>query len=343
MAPKPLIVVGASAGGVKPLQTLVAALPEDLKAAVLIVLHLGADTRSYLPQILQRKTGLPVAAANDNEQIRPSRIYVARPDEHLVVEGDRLRNTRGPKENRVRPAIDALFRSAAYTHSEQVIGVILSGTQDDGTAGLWSVKDRGGIAMVQDPADAEFDSMPRSAMEYVKVDHVASASQLGPLIVKATQMEKRDEPGPKSKEMEIETRIATESRALQLGIMELGPMTPYTCPECHGVLVQLKEGGIPRFRCHTGHAYSLNSLLAEVTHYVEDALWNGMRAIEESMILLGHLARHIRADTTKDPKIADLLEQQAKDAEKRVDAVRKALMTHESPSEDNVVELSEKR
>ena len=333
------IVIGASAGGVPALETLVGSLPADLGAAVFIVMHLQPDALSRLPQILQRRCRLQVTHAKEGERIERGRVYVASPDQHLLLEGDHLRLTRGPRENRSRPAVDTLFRSAAYSHGDRVIGVILSGALDDGTAGLWSVKERGGTTVVQDPDEAEYDSMPRSAIQHVQVDHVVALKEMGPLLVKLTTTPVEKHEAAMSKELEIETKIALEGRALELGVLGLGPVTPYTCPECHGVLVALKEGGVPRFRCHTGHAYSINTLLAEVTGYVEEALWGGIRAIEESMLLLRALARHIRDDKAKDPGLADLLDEKAKDAQRRADLVRQALSTHQTLSEDNVSTL----
>jgi two-component system, chemotaxis family, protein-glutamate methylesterase/glutaminase len=339
MGEKNVIVIGASAGGVPALEVVLAALPGDLDAAVFIALHLRPGIRSQLPEVLQRRSALLVAQAEQGEPIHHGRVYVARPDHHLIVEEDSVRNTRGPRENRARPSIDALFRSAAFAHGSRAIGVILSGALDDGTAGLWAIKDRGGRAVVQDPDDAEHDSMPRHALQYVTVDQIAPAQEIGAILVNLTRTFPTATTGVASKELELEARVALEGRALQLGLMELGTVTPYTCPECHGVLVALASGGIPRFRCHTGHAYSINSLLAEVSQGVEESLWDGIRGIEVSMLLLRQLAGQVRAAAPGNANLSAALEQLAGDAQRRADQVHEALRTHRSFTEDSAREL----
>jgi two-component system chemotaxis response regulator CheB len=256
-----------------------------------------------------------------------------------VLEGTKIRLPRGPRENRHRPAIDALFRSAAYAYAGRVVGVLLTGELDDGTAGLWTIKHRGGTAIVQDPEDAYAPAMPRNALQYVKADRVLPLGEIAAEIGRVT----REPANPTTaefdtKELEIETRIAMEGRALQAGVMDLGPTTPYTCPECHGVLVQLKTGGVPRFRCHTGHAFSVNELLAEVTEYVEDSLWNAIRAIEESVMLLTHLGKHV-TETEPGLQAARLFERKAIDTQRRADLVRQATMEHQTLSKENIAEV----
>jgi two-component system chemotaxis response regulator CheB len=328
-----VIVVGASAGGVEALQQLVSRLPHELDATLLVVMHLGSESRSVLADILQRQTERLVTAPNDGEPMRRGHIYVARPDHHLLVEPGRIRVTRGPRENRTRPAVDALFRSAAYAYGNRVIGVVLSGTLDDGTAGLWSIKERGGLAVVQDPEEASHPGMPQSALEHVEIDHVSRLREMAPLLLRLSSQPVARKKLPVSQELRVETAIARESRALQLGVMELGPVTPYTCPECHGVLVQLK-GGITRFRCHTGHAFTISNLLAQVTQGVEDMLWGSIRAMEESVLLLEQMARQARE--RKDPRTARLLEKKAKEAQQRADHVRQATLEHQVISSESV-------
>jgi two-component system chemotaxis response regulator CheB len=335
---KDVIVIGASAGGVGALKELVAGLPSDLGAAVFVVMHVGASDPSYLHEILQRQTKLPVGQAEDHEPIRAGRIRVARPDYHLVLEREAAHLARGPKENRCRPAIDALFRSAAHAFGPRVVGVILTGTLDDGTAGLWWIKERGGTAIVQDPKEAEFPAMPRNAISQVATDHIVPIGKMPPLLAKLAFEASGAAPGSMPKELEVQTQIAREGRALQAGIMELGPITPYTCPQCHGVLVQVKEGGVPHFRCHTGHGYSINTLLAEVTEYVEDSLWNSIRAIEEGAMLLQHLGRHSR-DQVGDLAAARLFDEKAVDTLKHADVLRKVAHQHQTLSRDNLTEV----
>jgi two-component system, chemotaxis family, protein-glutamate methylesterase/glutaminase len=333
-----VIVIGGSAGALEALKTIVSELPPDIDASIFVVLHSSPTAPSRLAEILQGRTTLPVRQAEDGDRIERRTVVVARPDYHLLLERDNIRTARGPRENRHRPAIDALFRSAAYSHGGRVIATLLSGALDDGTAGLWAVRDRDGIAIVQDPEEAQFPSMPQSALRYAGADHVVRIAQMGSLFERLTLQAIEATDKPVSRELEVEIQISKEGRALQAGVMNLGEITPYTCPECHGVLVALKQGGVPRFRCHTGHAYSLNNLLAEVTELVEAALWGALRSIEESSMLLEHLTAHFRSSET-DPKLAGLFEAKARDTLRLADMVRKSVLEHQTLSVDNVQDV----
>jgi two-component system chemotaxis response regulator CheB len=330
-----IIVVGASAGGLATFETLVSQLPSNFPAAIFIVWHISPDYPSLLPQILARVASLPVAHAVDKEPIKTGRIYVAPPAHHLLVELGVVRLSRGPKENRFRPAVDVLFRSAARSYGRRVIGVVLSGSLDDGAAGLYAVKERGGIAVVQDPSDALHSSMPKAAMKAVTVDYCVPIIEMGALLAHLVNKAiLQQEENSVSEKMDIEVGVAQQDNALELGIMKLGNLSPFTCPECHGVLLQLKEGNLIRFRCHTGHAYSLNALLAEVTQSIEESLWDGIRTIEASEILMTHTAKHLR--DMNEHEAADLLLQKAEDAKRRANLVRQAVMSNEILSQDNL-------
>ncbi len=330
-----IIVIGTSAGGMAALKQLVAQLPSNFAAALFIVWHVSPEVRSVLPQILANACPLSVAHATDREEIKPGRIYVAPPDHHLLVEPGHVRVSRGPKENRFRPSVDVLFRSADRAYGPQVIGVVLTGALDDGAAGLYAVKERGGKAVVQDPFEALYSSMPIQAMKAVAVDHCVSITEMGSLLVRLiNEVAEEEEATPMSEQMDIEVRIAREDNAFEGGVMKLGAFSPYTCPECHGVLLQLKEGNRIRFRCHTGHAFSLNSLLVEVTKYVEDTLWSTLRAVEESQMLMSHMAEHLQQENDADT--AELFLQKASEAKRRTDLVRQALMSHETLSEEKL-------
>jgi two-component system chemotaxis response regulator CheB len=326
MAHRDIVVVGASAGGVAALQTLVAGLPATFPAAILVVLHIPAHTQSQLHTILARACALPVTAAGDGDAIVPGHVYVAPTDRHLLLEAARIRVTRGPKENRMRPAIDVLFRSAAYTFGPQVIGVILSGMLDDGTAGLWAIKDRGGVALVQSPDDAEHASMPESAIQHVAVDATLPVAAMPARLLQLTHDPIALESAAPAPAMQIETRIALEGNALQGGIMQLGAVSSNTCPECHGVLVRIKEGSIVRYRCHTGHAFSLQTLLADVNQEIDTMLWGALRAIEERILLLREMEELARA--TNDTVTAQQCAQQAEDTERGVQPIRELVLNH---------------
>jgi two-component system chemotaxis response regulator CheB len=235
-----------------------------------------------------------VRAAENGERLSHGTVYVASPDRHLVIERGTLRLTRGPRENRVRPSVDALFRSAAVDLGPRVIGVVLSGVLDDGTAGLWAVKDRGGVAMVQEPDEAEYPDMPKSALEHVGVDHVLPAVEIGPkLAALATEATPAAAPVPPA--MATEAAIERGDSTLGRRVLDLGALSPNACPECHGSLVEIREGSIVRYRCHTGHSFSFRTLLEETEVAIEKSLWNTIRAIEERSFLLRTLEQDSRA------------------------------------------------
>jgi two-component system chemotaxis response regulator CheB len=339
MPTRNIIVIGASAGGFEAVKKLVGALPADLEASIFIVWHMAPDVRGVMPQVLNRVNSIYATHPFDGEPIVPNRIYVAPPDRHLLIEKERVRVTRGPKENRFRPAVDPLFRSAAYSHNHRVIGVVLSGALDDGTAGLWTIKHRGGLAVVQDPLDAEVPSMPENALREVNVDHVVPLKEMADLLVRLSRESLSETgevimDGEKSKQTEVEIRIAAGDNAFEMGIMEFGELTPYTCPDCHGVLSAYKDGSRARFRCHTGHAYSADSLLAAVTENIEEGLYNAMRGIEESVMLLNHVGDHFAE--VNQPKLAALYFQKAKEAESRAQSVRQIVHSHEQLSKDSL-------
>ncbi len=292
--PKDIVVIGASAGGIEALRVLIGGLPADLQASLFVVVHTSPEAPSMLADILNRCGKLQALTPRDGERIQPGTIYVAPPDRHLLVEPNRVRVTRGPKENRFRPAVDPLFRSAAQTYGPRVVGIILTGYLDDGTAGLWTVKQLGGTAIVQDPADAIVPFMPLNAMTHVKVDYSLPVEEIAPLLVRLTTEAAAEEGAFQlPKEVEIEVNIAKEQKAIDAGVLQLGEPSNYACPECHGVLLQMKEGPLFRFRCHTGHAYSVESLLADITEKMDDALWNSIRAFEEGELFMRHMAEHL--------------------------------------------------
>ena len=325
-----IIVAGASAGGMEALQILVRGLPADLPAALFVVWHLPPHSFGVLPDVLDRSGPLPAAHARDGEPIVPGRIYVAPPDRHLLLEPGYVRLTRGPKENHFRPAIDPLFRSAAIAYGPRVVGVVLSGTLDDGTAGLWTIKDRGGLAVVQDPDDALFAAMPRSALENVDVDARRPVAELGPVLAVLAQHPAKDAGGKSvSEELNIENRIAMEENALERGVTKLGTPSLYTCPECHGVLLQLHNQAPLRFRCHTGHAFTADALVAQASEMIEENLWNVVRAVDENLLLLRQIADQLRA--AGNLAAAERLLDQARAVEQQTQIVRQVAMEHAAP------------
>ena len=286
MAGHDIIVIGASAGGVEAIMTVVHDLPADLPAAIFVVLHIPAQSPSLLPSILSRAGPLVAIHPEDNEKIKHGHIYVAPPDLHLLVEHGYVRVTHGPRENRHRPAVDPLFRSAARAYGSRVVGVILTGSLDDGTAGLLAVKRRGGIGVVQDPNTALYPSMPRSAMEHVKVDYSVPLSDIGHLLHRLAHLQAQEEGAyPVSEDMEIETKLAEMDMDLLNSDKRAGKPSAYSCPDCGGVLWEMQDGELIRFRCRVGHAYSVDTILAAQSEQVEEALWGALKSLEESSSL----------------------------------------------------------
>jgi two-component system, chemotaxis family, protein-glutamate methylesterase/glutaminase len=336
---KDIVVIGASTGGIDALREILRGLSPDLNASVFVVQHSGADAPGILHLILQRRSQIRVVTPADGERIVKGRVYLAPPDRHLILEQDRICLSRGPKENRFRPAIDPLFRSAAQVYGPRVIGVVLTGGLDDGTAGLWAVKRMGGTAIVQDPADAVVPSMPLSASRYVNVDHIVPLVEIAPLLMKLTSTPAVLEGVYEvPKHLDIEVKIAKQDPAIDQDVRKIWEKSSYTCPECHGVLLQFEESGRDRFRCHTGHAFSSDSLLAYLTENVEDSLWTTIRTIEESVLLMNHMAKHIEA---QDANAAAEFRQKAAEARERSELVRKAVIGHEQLNEERVMEAAE--
>lgn len=288
-----IIVVGASAGGVEALATFVSQLPRDLRAAVFVVLHLSRG-RSVLPEILTRAGDLPAVHPDDGDKIEQGRIYVGRPDHHLTIEEGVIRVVHGPTENGYRPAIDPLFRSAARVYGPRVIGIILTGALDDGTAGLAAVKDAGGLAIVQDPAEAFASSMPRSALAFVPVDHVLPVREIGVLVAGLTDG-KAAAPGLMDALRDPAAEQDPEPRSVAAdGQDQPGKVSVFTCPECHGTLWEVDQRGIVRFQCRIGHVYSPESMLAAQTDSVDRALWIALRSLEDRAALTHRLSERAR-------------------------------------------------
>jgi two-component system, chemotaxis family, protein-glutamate methylesterase/glutaminase len=293
MAKFDVVVIGASAGGVGFLQRVVQRLPPGLGAAVFVALHLPDGVRSMLPAILNRAGSLPVAHAENGATIRRGHIYVAPPGFHLTLEAGRMRVTRGAREHGLRPAIDPLFRSAALVFGSRTIGVILSGLLDDGTVGLREIKRAGGVAVVQDPAETPWPSMPESALANVDVDYTVQAAQIGELL--GTLVESTDAASIGAT-IDEET-VQKEVRELTMHEDERdhpGVPSPYSCPECGGVLWELQDGELFRFRCRVGHAYTSGSLTAQQATTVEHSLWTALRALEEQAAVKRRLAERMR-------------------------------------------------
>ncbi|MDO7877476.1 chemotaxis protein CheB [Hymenobacter sp. ASUV-10] len=290
LSPHHLIVIGTSAGGMPALVRLIGQLPGSLPAAVLVVQHLAPDSLgAYLVDRLAHHTTLLCHLAQDGTPIEPGHLYLAPPDHHLLVKDNRLLVTKGPHENHYRPAADALFRSAAVYYGERVIGVVLTGMLHDGTAGLDFIKRCGGRAVVQDPHDAEFDSMPQSAIRHVAVDYTVPLDAMGALLQQLVQAPIAPA-APVPADLQTEAAIAERVVGSTEAVQQIGRLAPLSCPDCGGTLWEMQQGNILRFRCHTGHAYTADGLLLKSQHQLEETLWVALRTMEERKNLLTSMA-----------------------------------------------------
>lgn len=282
-------------GGVEALSRLVAQLPEDFPAAVFVVLHLAPNYKSVLPDILSRAGRLPARHPEDQEPVRKGHIYVAPNDMHLMVDRGHVRVVKGPRENGHRPAVDPLFRSAARAYGPRVVGVVLTGALDCGTGGLLAVKAQGGVAVVQNPEEAFCPDMPRSALEYVKVDHIASLAEMGALL--GGLVSSPVEPTPRRRVtpgLEQEVKLVEVEKQDMTAPPEVGNPSYFSCPDCGGVLFEVDDEGLLRYRCRTGHGYTSKALEVGQHQKLDSALWAAVRALEENAALGRRLAARAR-------------------------------------------------
>jgi two-component system chemotaxis response regulator CheB len=267
-----MIAIGGSAGAIEVLLELVAELPADLPASLFVVVHVVPSASSRLAELLNQRGRLPASHPLHNEKIFPGHVYVAAPDTHLLLRQGLMEVVRGPKENGHRPAVDALFRSASAAYGSRVIGVVLSGYQDCGTAGMMSIKARGGVAVVQLPESALASDMPRSVLERVPIDHVVTPQELPSLLTRLAAT-------PTGEHRPVDGLVD------ELEGSKRGLPAELVCPACHGVLTEARLGSVESFRCHVGHAFSLESLVREQSDEMERALWAAVRSLEESAAL----------------------------------------------------------
>jgi two-component system chemotaxis response regulator CheB len=313
-----VIVIGASAGGINALHVLFAALPVDLPAAVFVVLHAGIQ--SHFAGILGKHASLSVITASDGARIEPQTIYVAPPGKHLLLHDGHMLLRRGPRENLSRPAIDPLFRTAAATFGGRVIGVVLSGALNDGTAGLGAIKRCGGLAVVQNPADADVPDMPSNALRRVDIDHVAPISDMGPLLSRLAA----ERPGH-TPEIPLDIRLESAIAALELTDMKtedsLGTLSPFTCPECHGALWEIPDDSMLRYRCHVGHAFTAESIFSALGSEVDNMMEVLLRSHQQRAALAHRMAERERGRNRM--SLAAHLEKRAQECEEDAELMRR--------------------
>jgi len=322
-----VVVVGASAGGVEALIALVGSLRADFPHPILVVLHVSPSGTSVLPAILARSCQLAVAPATDGAPLRAGQVYVAPPDSHLLVEDGHIRLSQAPRENGHRPAIDPTMRTAAATHGGATIGIVLSGSRDDGTAGLIAIKAQGGIAIVQDPDEALYPAMPRSAIAHLTPDAVLPIGAMADWILRRTTTSGSPEKEPAMVLDEHTDHApvagAGADRTNDLPQSATGKGTRFTCPDCGGVLFERREGDLERFECSVGHVFSIESLSNAQAEALENALWAAVRSLEDRAAMLKRLAG--RAEASGHRRSAANFERQAEEALDRSRTVREAI------------------
>lgn len=313
------VVIGASAGGMAALKELVAQFPEDFPAPVFIVNHMGADTTGEaLLRVLNESSRLTCKHGQDRHSFQNGHIYLAPSDQHMLLVKDQILITKGARENRSRPAIDPLFRSAAVAYGNRVIGVILTGYLDDGTSGMMAIKRCGGVCIAQDPEDAAYPDMPQSVIANVGADYCLPIAGMGALLCELVKRE-LPESQPVPEDIVIEAKIAQRVLSDLPSVQALGDQVPYNCPDCGGVLWQIAEGKLVRYRCHTGHAFTSSALLAEQNVKIEETLWVALRMFEERQNLL------VRMSKTQSSQAGSSISQRANDSQIHIDRIRTML------------------
>jgi two-component system chemotaxis response regulator CheB len=321
MPNRDIIVMGASAGGIQAVVQVLDALPSDVAATVFVVVHTSPESGGLIPTIFERGSRWRAAYARDGQRFTHGRVYVAPADHHLLVKRGTMRVVRGPRENRFRPAVDPLFRTASVAYGPRVIGVVLSGGLDDGTHGLELIKQHGGIAIAQDPEEATTPNMPLNAIQNVEVDYVLKSRSIG-LKLQQLTTDVVDEP-PHAIRTTRKDRADVAEGGSKTKQFVSGPPSEYTCPECGGTLWELNGGRILRYRCHVGHGYTAQSLSADQSDGLDNVLWSALRALEEHSMLRRRMAEH--AHTIGQAVSARQLEREAKASEVRAGTIRRLL------------------
>ncbi len=320
---KDIVLIGGSTGSSAVLKAVMAQLPPNLPASLFISTHVPTDSPGYLSEMLSHCGTLPVTQAVDGQPIERGHVYVAAPDRHLLLMGTTIRLGEGPRENMARPAIDPMFRSGALSFGPRAVGVVLTGLLDDGASGLHAIKACGGTAVVQHPLDAEADQMPLAALQAVEVDHVVAKAALAPLLVALT----RDDAGPArrpSDDVRLEVEIAAGARLGSARLRQIANPSPLSCPDCHGVLSEMRETRPLRYRCQIGHSYTAEALAAHGDE-IDEAIRVAMRVMEERVTLVERMA--LDARRTGRDAVAELYEARAAEYRRYADTLREAAVS----------------
>lgn len=322
LANRDVIAIGASAGGVNALRELTGRLPGNLPAAVLVTLHLQPHFSSSLDVILSRSGQLAASFAERDTTVERGRIYIAPPDYHLLLSDHRIELGNGPRENYSRPAIDPMFRSVALCCGRRSIGVVLTGTLGDGASGLLAIKETGGIAVVQDPRDAEFPDMPARALDLAAPDYVVPIAGMADLLVKLVQ-ERQGGPRQVPEGLAEEVEIARSGRSSMDLMDHAGRRSVLTCPDCGGIMWEISEGNLVRYRCHVGHAYNADLMSVALDESLRRSLASALRALEER----ASVARRLYQDASRQGRagLAPRWAHQAAELEREAETIRDSI------------------
>ncbi|GGD97031.1 chemotaxis protein-glutamate methylesterase [Aureimonas endophytica] len=318
-----IVVIGGSSGATAPLKTILAALPADLPAAVFIVLHIPARSLGILATVAAAAGRLPVRPVSDGMPIEPGIVYLGVPDHHLLLKPGAIRLGHGPRENMARPAIDPLFRSAAASYGPRVVGVLLSGLLNDGAAGLRAIKQCGGLALVQDPAEAVADEMPLGAMRAVEIDFALRSARIGDILSDLVTQPAGPMP-PVPPDLRLEVDIAAGERIDPDAFRRFADPVALTCPQCGGVLSAIRDAKPLRFRCQVGHALTGEALAKEQEGSVDEALRVALRVIGERAELVEKMAREGREAGR--PAVAEMYEERAREYRRYAETIRRAVL-----------------
>jgi len=320
-----ILAIGASAGGVDALRFLASQFPPGLPAAVVVTIHLPSQFRSALDAILTQNGPLPATFADDGETLEHGRIYLGPPGCHLLVDEDRIHLGTGPRENNARPAIDPMFRSAALCCGHRTVGVVLTGTLGDGAAGVHAIQQCGGLIVVQDPSDAAHPEMPTAALNRVKPDHIVALEGM-PMLLEELIQRPAGTPARVPESLKYEVEIAKTGRSGMSNMDRIGKRSVLACPDCHGVMWELDEGELVRYRCHVGHAYTAELMALAIDENLTRALGSALRALDERIALARKLQK--QAEDSGRAQAAETwalkAEEQQREAEVIRDSIRRA-------------------
>jgi two-component system, chemotaxis family, protein-glutamate methylesterase/glutaminase len=322
MANRDIVAIGTSAGGFEALLFLAKGFPQNFPASILVTIHLPLEFRSSLDEMLTNAGPLAARFATEGEVRQNGRIYIAPPGRHLIVDGEQLSLGKGPRENNARPSIDPMLRSAAVCCGNRAIGAVLTGTLGDGASGLWAIDQTGGMTVVQDPEDAAFPEMPQTALKRMEPDHVVRLRDM-PGLLHALVHQPAGEPIEVPDNLRYEVEIARSGRAGMNGMDWFGARSVLTCPDCGGLMWELNDGAMSRYRCHIGHAYTEELIAVGLDERLKRAMATALRALNERAALVTKLRD--QEDSRGRPDLAEPWSLRAEEFQKEADVIRDAI------------------